>query len=257
MKTIYADVVFLENFIVDLVLLRLASESMYLHIKQIRLVLSALFGGVYALILSIMTDNEMIRLVANFLCLVVLCIVALGKRRITVYIRFYISMYVFSFLLCGCVAMIPPGNVYVESVMMLAVLLLFVGFVRRVPERCVLNSSERRINSRIEISERALKLSLVCDSGNFLVDPYTKLPVIIVNEQMISNESLKKLSVRPVPFNTVSGAGIIWVITPQKVELCVAGKWHAVKASVGIYPKKQNDISFCDGIVPARIIENL
>ena len=126
MKTVYADVILFENFVLDYIILHLSAVSMYIRIKPLRMIGAATVGAAYALLVSVFPLWDFVRPVLSAVMLLLLCGFVLGRRKIRVYIRFYVTMYVFSMLLCGFLAMLPVGNIYVTIPAVIVLIVLFV-----------------------------------------------------------------------------------------------------------------------------------
>ena len=166
-------------------------------------------------------------------------------------------MYVFSFLLFGCVSIVPAENVYVTAVVLISVFVIFSKAATKIPEWFVMKNNVSRVASQIIIDDKAYDLTLVCDSGNLLTDPYTKLPVVIIRHNFSEYIDIHKLKRWPVPFKTISGVGVIYVVSPKKIRVLLRGKWHNVNAVIGLCENISDGISGADGIIPTRLLENL
>ena len=255
MKTVYADVVFFENFIVDYILLYLSIGSMYIRVKPIRIVISAIVLSMYSVAVNIVPMGQIVLIIMSLFMLICASALTLGKRSVKVYIRFCITMYAFSFLLFGFVESAPAINGNVSCLVMLFLLMIFVLFFKKVPEKILLKCDARRITTEIILGENIYSFLMVCDSGNLLIDPKSKLPVIIVGEH--ASDIINGCEKWPVPYKTMSGDGVLWVVMPDRVRVNNNGKWHMVSAVVGLSEDLKEQINSADGILPSRLLENL
>ena len=101
------------------------------------------------------------------------------------------------------------------------------------------------------------ELTFVCDSGNLLTDPCTKLPVVIVGRNFPEKIDINKVKMRQIQYKTISGIGVMSVISPKEIRVFVHGKWQKVNAVIGINENIGEAMAGADGIIPTRLIENL
>ncbi len=89
------------------------------------------------------------------------------------------------------------------------------------------------------------------DTGNKLIDPYKKRPIILVKEEKIDNiESMKTIL---VPYSTVSDSGVLKCIIPSKIY--IDGIEYKKKFLVGI--TKNINIDGVDCILNEKLLEGL
>ena len=138
--TIYLDVVLVENLCMNYIILFASGYILKIKINHIRLVLSALLGGIY----SIAAYIEIIQIYSNIILKIILSIVmvylAYNPKTIKILIKEIIFFYLTSFVFGGCAfallyfvkpqEILMKNGVYVGTYpLKIAVLGGIVGFV--------------------------------------------------------------------------------------------------------------------------------
>lgn len=256
MRTVYADIVFGLNFFIDYILLYLCSHSMYIRVRQPRLILAAVFGGVYAVIAEVFVDGNVMRIITGLVVMFFMSLILIGKRNVDVYIRFMVTVYTFSFLLCGFVSMLSAHNTKITmTVIIVCSFVLPVWIILK--ERMFYSHRIKRAKAIIKLGQEEISLSLICDSGNILVDPYTASPVIVVNKRAVGKFSDNDEMKRIVPVKTAGGKSLISVITPDVVAIKSGNKLYPVNACIGFNECETDMFSEADGIIPVTIVSNI
>lgn len=262
MKTVYADVVLITNFCIDYIVVFLSARFLYTNLSFFRMFSSSLFGSIYALTISVVSPVMPVRILLQTVSLMFMALIAFGKRRIRTYVKIIFSMYFVSLLFGGIVTvLISNMNISINGFTVILTAFVF----------CIIAlSSSRffrhelvadRINVIIENSGRMCKLSLMCDSGNLLVDPYNSLPVMLIDKNFKNllvgqgEDTHKTCGIRLVPIKTVCGRELVEVFTPDNVFVCT-NKKEKVMASVGFVSVADFEKENCHGILPAVLLNN-
>jgi hypothetical protein len=66
-------------------------------------------------------------------------------------------------------------------------------------------------------SKQIYEFNAFLDTGNKLIDPYKKRPIILVRENIISDSDIKKTLL--IPYYTISGDGLLKCIIPFKIYI--------------------------------------
>ncbi len=231
---IYGDIYILVNFTMDYIALYITSRILKRRAGKARMIISALIGAVYALLLLVYSGNSLISFILTLFSGGLLTYIAFGKKGfITTYLIYIMS----SFLLGGTMTLIFSllrkimpgisfsGNAARGGFFIAAVICFFLSLIfSRLSEKCHSKSvcSVSTEISGVTISEQAL-----CDSGNLLREPISGLPVVILCNSL-SNKILhgKKSDSDDVIMNDLSNERIR--IIPSKMSGDDSGMLMAV-----------------------------
>lgn len=129
----------------------------------------------------------------------------------------------------------------------------------------------------LEFENKKLELKAIIDTGNFLKDPITKMPVIVVEAEALTNvipntllnnlqEILKGKEVnlglyaskiRIIPFTSLGKEnGLLVGIKVEKIKVQYSGEVEIIKnAIIGIYNGKLNKSNKYEALLGLEILE--
>ncbi len=183
MRVVYADELFLENFIIDYILLIVTARVTGIWIKRIRAVLGAGIGGVYALV-SVITGMDFMTLAVIKILIGLLMVYSTfgGGRR---YIKLCLIFLALSAAFAGALVAVLSftggtafGNITfgVMAVSFGVSYLIFSIVFKELGRHRVSGGIAAIV---IEHQGHRAKLSALIDSGNSLSDPITGMPITI------------------------------------------------------------------------------
>ena len=268
MKTIYWDVVLTTNFITDYTLLFLCAKFMHIKQNKLRICISALVGAVFALLSEIFTYRAGIKLALTFLFYPLMCVMAFGFKRKKLLIRITVVFVVFSMLLWGFVSVWQSISVMNNSLNGgISLWMIFAGVALMCVTFFVFGKTftneniVKTVEIKIKCCGKCRNLTLLCDSGNLLTDPYSDLPVIILGNDFTSSfdsdESFVKCKTRYIPVKTAEGNGVIKAVKPEMLEIINGKTGTRIDAVVGFAKNKNADYGGTDGIIPYCLVDNL
>lgn len=195
---VYVDVVILVNFVMDFFVLWAAGKLARIQTRFFRLVLGALAGAAYALVVFLPESSFLTSLPAKLCCSVLMAVLAYTPLSIFGFLRSLCYLYLVTFVMGGAVIaaiyLTSPAPGYIQVWNGAAVLLggftyswLFVGIVLAVLlgyggiTLVRRNWLEQNLLHRLVIGIRGENVSLEAfmDTGNQLSDPLTSKPVIV------------------------------------------------------------------------------
>ena len=202
--TVYIDVLFVINFVVNYVLLLITGKIMRREKSYIRLVSAAIIGALYACFMFFPQIKFLygcaFKIIASFL----LILIAYGAKNAVLTVKTAFVFYLSSFLFGGVTlalfyftdaglkygGALNNGIFYFElpwKILFFSCLVAYIavktGFAIYKRDK---NLSYRRI--RVEICRNSAELNALVDTGNLLIDPITNSPVVVAEL-----ESVKKL----------------------------------------------------------------
>ncbi len=206
--TVYLDIVLLENLCMNYIILFATGYIMKLKMKQLRLVLSAMLGGIYAVIAYI----EILPIYSSFgmkiLLSVLMVHIAYNSKNIKNLLKQLVVFYLISFAFGGSafalLYFVRPQDILIRNgvyvgtyPIKIALLGGIVGFIiTYIAFKVVktkLHKKDIIYNIEIHIKEKTLKLKAMLDTGNMLKDPISGMPVIVVTKEELYSILPEKL----------------------------------------------------------------
>lgn len=200
--TVYWDMMFLINFAIDYIILYSTAKTLFLKRNIFKILSGALIGGIYGIFAfeKSFVFNTLTYIFVTFFILYV----TFSKLNFKIVSTFYIISFLFGGIsgylnnLYGVIKM-SNGFFYIEN-NLLAVLLGVVlsSFIVVISLKLLKrNTIKLRQIKTVDIfcDGKSVTVSGMLDTGNLLLDPITKYPVILVNFsdiKQIINEDLEK-----------------------------------------------------------------
>ena len=198
--TIYLDVVLLENLCMNYIILFATGYIMKIKMKQWRILISSLIGGIY----SIVAYLEILPIYSNLFMKIILSIImvyfAYNAKGVKILSKQLLIFYLTSFVFGGCafalLYFIKPKNILIKNGVYvgtypLKIVLLggIVGFiVTHIAFKIVKNKLKKKdmiYTATIKIGEKETTLTAMLDTGNLLRDPISKIPVVVVEREKL------------------------------------------------------------------------
>ena len=261
---IYLDLVFILNFIYDLLLLMTVDITLKRHAKFIRLILSAIFGAL-SLVILFFPCEEVILFIFKIIASVLMILVAFGYKNIKYFGTNMIYLYMCSVILGGFLYFLNvefsykrEGMVfYFEGLSINYVLLLIVSpiilylYVREHKKF----KSTYNYNYKISIvfrDNKCLECNGFLDTGNKLKDPITKKYVILVNKKILE----PYINIRSpiyVPYKTVGYQGLIKCFSIKYIKI---SNQVFKNYLIGLVPEKIN-LNGSDCLLNYKLMEDI
>ncbi len=228
---IYADILFIINFFITLLLLSVTARLSKREIKTVRLVLASAFGGAYSMI--ILADiPRWVSFLSKFLSAFVIVFIAFGFKRLKSFITasyiFFFSSFVFLGVISGIYLIFKTplialnnGTVYFDISARGLLLCAFISYLLS----CLI---VRLYNKRLEKGEvysmkiinggKTVNLLALTDTGNRLREPFSDSPVIVADEEKVKPVFSEK-TVRLIPAATVSSSTYLTAFRPDRIVI--------------------------------------
>ena len=198
--TIYLDVVLAENLCMNYIILLATAYKLKIKRNHIRLIISALLGGVY----SILAYIKILQMYSNFIFKIILSIVmvyvAYKPKDVKKLTKNLVFFYMISFLFGGCafafLYIIKPQEILVRNGMLIGSYPLKVAILGGLVGFTIITISFKLVKSRlspkdiyceIEVSfnDKKVTTKALIDTGNMLKEPITGMPVIIMEKEIL------------------------------------------------------------------------
>lgn len=294
--TIYIDVIFIENIIMNYIILFATGLITKNNLKQIRLIISSIIGATYAIMSYIshlyIYDNKIMKLLLS----ITMTYIAFNPKNIKLLCKNIIIFYLTSFCFGGAayylLYYISPEQIkningiltgsYPIKIAILGGILGF--FIINIGFRIIKNKIDKNsifYNIEIVYKEKSVKLKVILDTGNQLLEPITSTPVAIVEEDKIKkilpendfniirkglNNSFSglseevKLRCRIIPFSSIGKEGGMMVgFKPDYIKVQNNDNSDEIiikKIIIGIYNNKLSKIGKYEGLIGLDILNS-
>ncbi len=202
---VYIDVLFVVNLIINYILLWTTGYLSKIRISHVRLLVGAVVGAIYAVIMFFPNFQIYYTMIAKFLFSIFLVALAYNIAKIKEFIKVLGVFYIVSFTFGGAALGLfyfTDAGVYVGALLSNGVIyfnlpwkiLLSSSVVAYMIIRITWHFIQTRINKKnlqiplsIMFDNKSICIKALIDTGNALYDPISKFPVIIVEFQAIKD----------------------------------------------------------------------
>ena len=200
--TIYIDVVLIENLLMNYIILFATGVILKIKINHIRLVLASLVGAIYTIIAYISN----LRIYSNFFLKLILSVViiyiAFNPKSVKKLCKFTLIFYLTSFVFGGAafalIYIVKPQEILRNNGLVLnsnslkvifisaivAFMIITIGF--KVVKNKI-SAKDMYCDIKIKLNHKEIETKAMIDTGNFLKEPITNTPVIVVEHTLLYN----------------------------------------------------------------------
>ena len=182
--TIYLDLLFLLNFIYDLLLLLTVSVTLKRNTKFKRILLGSFFGAISTFIILIPL-NKYLLLILKILTSVIMLIITYSFKNIKYFFNNLLYLYMTSVILAGFLYFLKLefNNLSYLISLSIAPLILYLYIKEQKKLKEIINYYKKVIVTFK--NNKTLSLNGFIDSGNKLKDPITGKYIILVNKKTL------------------------------------------------------------------------
>lgn len=238
---IYADVLILENSIVNFFLLTLTMKAIKHKSKITALLCSSLIGGIYTLVLIIPQLNLLSYLPCELIVAYIMIRIVCGKTSILSNVKVLFVFLMITFTLSGvCFLLSIKENIYLLGntfklekysikYIMLGIMIIYIAYSRIIEYmRDKLFVNNYIFDIEFEVEDRQYRFKSFLDTGNELREPITNLPCILIERKLISDIDFDSANVYHILYSSIGYGGELKGIKVNDIML---------KNRKGIYEK--------------------
>jgi len=211
--TIYVDIVFLENFVLNFIIITSTSILTKAKIKIKRTAISSILGSFFSVFNYIVKFNQINNLIFKLFISIIMVYVVFGKLKAIKFLERILLFYIVSFTYGGISFMflvfLKPQNLIIENnhylgtyPIKIALISGIFGFFIIILLAIIIknrnNPKDLICDLEIFYKGKCKKIKTMLDTGNLLKEPITKSDVIIVEKQslvnIVSNDILENLN---------------------------------------------------------------
>lgn len=205
---VYLDLIILINFVYDFLILTSTSVLLKRNIPLKKIILGSLIG-LFSICTLFLNLNNIVLLFFKFILSLIMVIFTFGNKNICENTFYF---YLITIIIGGSQYMLT-GNAYqVNIIMMIIISPIILGIYLYAMKKY--KTDLKKIYDCIIIDkDNTYNLKGFMDTGNTLIDPITKLPVIMINKRI----SFKSNKIFYVPYKVINGESILKCIKVDKV----------------------------------------
>lgn len=278
-QTIYIDVLFCVNLVIDYIMLISVKHIMSLSSRRIRLLAAAAAGGTGSFIILLPPMNFFISTIFSIAEAAVMIAVAFMPVSKRAFAKSTGLLFCVSFCFCGAMTAVTSiflprntivrnGTVYIgiSPFFLIGLTLIFYAALR-IFYSIMNNGSLKSTLCRVEIEHngKAVQVDGMVDTGCTLHEPFSGECVIVGKAEIFKDisdtekymnakyEDTFTEGIRLVPFRSVGGSGLIPAFKPDKIKLITKNKELNVSAYLALCSKNIFSEN-CEIIVPAELV---
>lgn len=198
--TVYIDVVFLENLILNVIILYATSLIAKINLKIIRTLISASIGSIYAIMYYIFQIGLYSNIIFKFVLSVIMIYVAFNPKEFKtlskVLILFYLTSFVFGGASLSVIYLVNAQRINIQNGMIIGKYTMNTIFTGIIIAFIVIVIAFKIIKSKIskndlfcdirfKINNKEIKTKAMLDTGNLLKEPITNIPVVVVEHKLL------------------------------------------------------------------------
>ena len=198
--TIYIDIVFIENVIMNYIIIIATGLVVKSEIKHLRILLSSVIGAVYTVITYISKLEVYSNVVLKFILSIVIVYVAYNpqtmKRMWKELLFFYLTSFLFGGVAFAFIYFLKPQDILMKNGMFLGTYPLKTVFISAIIAYIIIITSFKLIKNKISkkniycklrlcLNKKTIETTAMIDTGNLLKEPISNTPVIVVERSIL------------------------------------------------------------------------
>lgn len=260
---IYIDILFCINLFINYFILLATSKFLNITPKTIRLVLAAVFGAFYSLIIFLPYLNLFLLALSFLICCSIIILICFRISNFKSFVKILLCFFIINFSFAGCLFLlrklfktsaiiIKNGVLYFDFSPITFILACVISYIIiRLAQilNIKFNPKSNIIPIQIYLDGKHCNLNSKLDTGNDLVEPFSSLPVVVVKKQCLkeilpiespfSAKLAKKLKFRMIPYKSIGKtSGILKGFKADYICICDEKSLYKKDAYVAICEDK-------------------
>lgn len=194
--TIYIDIIFLENLFMNIIILFATGIILKTKLKITRICIASAIGALYAILMYIYEMQIYSNFCLKFVLSIAIVEMAYNPRTLKIFLKYLIIFYLTSFTFGGVafalIYFVNPKKIVFNNGELIGIypvkMILIggiIGFILIIISfkniRKKFTKGDMFCTIKITVDKTSKCLTAIIDTGNFLKDPISKAPVIVVN----------------------------------------------------------------------------
>lgn len=251
---VYIDLLVLQDLIYNYVIL-FGVSILLKRITNIKKIFLSSTIGTIPLIFLFLNINNLLMFFISFLFSLIMSIITFNYKDILYTIKNIFYMYTTSIFIAGSINIIninllPNINNYLLNIIVLIIIAPIITYIYIKSINKFKENYSNYYKVDIYLKEEKITLTAFLDTGNKLIDPYKKRPIILVNKSLID---ITKQKIILVPYHTVNNRDLLKCIIPQKIFIHDIG--YKTNFLIGLMD--EINIEGVDCILNSKLLERI
>ena len=198
--TIYLDVIFLENIVINYIILYVTGLISKSKIKQKKILLGASIGAIYSIIYYLFKlkvySSSIIKIILSIAIIYVVFNSNNFKDLFKLVLLFYLTSFVFGGAAIATIYMVDSQNITIQNGVLVGsytIKTILIGiivayftliFAFKIM-KSKLSKKDLICEIRVTLNNKIIKTKALIDTGNLLKEPITNLPVIVMEHTLL------------------------------------------------------------------------
>ena len=197
--TVYLDVIFLENIVINYIILYVTGIISKSKIIQIKLILGSLIGAIYSIIYYLLN----IKIYSNFILKIILSIAIIYvsfksnnlKELSKKVLLFYLVSFVFGGSAIAIIYMVNSQNIIIQNGILVGsytiktiligiIIAYFTVLAAFKIIKAKISRNDLICDITVNLNNKEIKTKAMIDTGNLLKEPITNMPVIVMEHTL-------------------------------------------------------------------------
>ena len=197
--TVYLDVIFLENIVINYIILHVTGIISKSKIIQIKLILGSLIGAIYSIIYYLLN----IKIYSNFILKIILSIAIIYvsfksnnlKELSKKILLFYLVSFVFGGSAIAIIYMVNSQNITIQNGILVGsytiktiligiIIAYFTVLAAFKIIKAKISRNDLICDITVNLNNKEIKTKAMIDTGNLLKEPITNMPVIVMEHTL-------------------------------------------------------------------------
>lgn len=198
--TIYIDLIFFENIIMNSIIIYATSTIIKQKPKILRVLISSIIGAIYSIALYITNYKIYTSIFSKIILSIIMMYVAFKpsnlKKLFKQVLIFYLTSFVFGGVALNLIYFLKPENISIKNGLFTGEYALKVIMLGALVALIIVKISIKIIKSKIttkdmyckikmKINEKQIETNAMIDTGNLVKEPITNTPVVIVESSLL------------------------------------------------------------------------
>ena len=198
--TIYIDVVFIENLIMNYIILFATSIIIKTKTKHIRLIIASILGAIYSIIAYMSVLEMYSSVILKIILSVIIVYIAYNPQNVKNMWKYLVIFYMTSFVFGGAafalIYIVKPQDILMKNGLFLGTYPLKTIILGTIVAFVVIVTSFKLVKSKISkkdmfctikinINKVEIETKAMIDTGNLLKEPISNTPVIVVEHTLL------------------------------------------------------------------------
>lgn len=200
--TLYVDIIFLENIFMNSIILLATGVILKTQIKIWRNIISSVIGSIYAIIIYVSNIEIYSNVFLKLLLSVAIVYIAFKPPNFKSFIKhigiFYLTSFTFGGVAFALLYFVSPQDILFQDGVFIGTYPIKMILTGGILGFIIITASFKNIKGRLSHKDmfcnlsvfsngKILNITAIIDTGNFLRDPITRMPVVVIEREKLSD----------------------------------------------------------------------